>query len=154
MKADVSSEASALSVAPHRRSALVWHLIAAPFIYAVAAPIAVLDLFVSAYQSVCFRIWRIPRTGRSAHVRFDRHKLDYLNPLQRMNCLYCSYANGVLAYASDIASKTEQYWCPIRHEESPPAPHKRYHSFLAFGDAKNFHTRWDELRSALEREAE
>lgn len=36
-----------------------------------------------------------------------------------------SYANGVLTYAQEIASRTEQYWRPVKHATDPAAPHAR-----------------------------
>jgi hypothetical protein len=136
----------------YRAPGLALNLIATPFIYLVLAPLGALDAVVSLYQAVCFRLWRIPQVERARYMRFDRHKLAYLNRLQRLNCRYCSYANGVLAYALEIASKTEQFWCPIQHEEHPPAPHKRYRDFIAYGDAHDVTMRWRNLRARLERE--
>jgi hypothetical protein len=31
----------------------------------------------------------------------DRHRLGYLNVIEKANCVYCSYANGVVAYVRD-----------------------------------------------------
>jgi hypothetical protein len=50
-------------------------------------------------------------------------------------CVYCGYANGVIAYARKIASRTEQYWCPIKHALRIRDPHVRYAQFLEYGDA-------------------
>ncbi|GIK48464.1 MAG: hypothetical protein KJZ75_07710 [Hyphomonadaceae bacterium] len=135
-----------------RRAGLAANLVAAPFIYAVLAPLMALDAFVSLYQAICFRLWSIPQVRRAPHMRFDRAKLPYLNALQRLNCRYCSYANGVLAYAMEIAAKTEQYWCPIQHETDPDTPHSRYKAFIAYGDSHDLKRRWSELRAKLERE--
>lgn len=125
------------------------HLIAAPFIYVVLVPLALLDLAVSLYQSICFRLWRLPRAARGAYFRIDRHKLAYLGSLQKLNCVYCGYANGVLAFAAEVASRTEQYWCPIQHETPPPSMHKRYRHFVAYGDKHDLDARWTRLRQAL-----
>jgi hypothetical protein len=40
---------------------------------------------------------------------FDRGKLCYLNLLERINCAYCSYGNGLIAYVVEIAARTEQH---------------------------------------------
>lgn len=125
------------------------HLIAAPFIYLVLIPLVVLDLAVNLYQSVCFRLWRLPRAGRRGYFRIDRHKLAYLSLLQKLNCIYCGYANGVLDFATEVASRTEQYWCPIQHETPPAATHKRYRHFVAYGDKHDLRARWRRLREAL-----
>lgn len=137
-----------------RRPSLLANLIAFPFVYIVLIPLALLDLAASLYQAVCFPLWRIERVRRSAYLRFDRHKLAYLNAMQRLNCHYCAYANGIVAYAGEIASKTEQYWCPIQHEIDPPAPHKRYRGFIAHGDQHDWRGRWATLRQKLRAERE
>jgi hypothetical protein len=132
---------------------LVLHLVAMPFIYAIVVPIALLDALVSLYQGVCFPIWSIPQTRRHRFLRFDRAKLTVLNPLQKLNCFYCSYANGVLAYATEVASKTEQYWCPIKHGDEPVGVHKRYHAFARHdGDHDEIAGRWRALRGDLQSE--
>lgn len=129
--------------------ARVRNLIAAPFIYAVFFPIAVLDVFVSMYQAICFRLWRIPLVRRSEYVIVDRHRLPYLNAIQKLNCAYCGYANGVMSYVSEVAARTEQYWCPIKHALSVKQPHGRYLSFIEYGDANDLQNRIGEQRDAL-----
>jgi len=32
----------------------------------------------------------------------DRHHLAYLNVIEKLNCEYCGYANGVFAYVREI----------------------------------------------------
>lgn len=60
----------------------------------------------------------------------DRHKLAYLNSIEKVNCTYCGYANGVMAYAREIISRTGQRWCPMRHARHVPDAHKRYPQFF------------------------
>jgi hypothetical protein len=72
---------------------------------------------------------------------FDRYHLAYLNLLEKLNCAYCSYANGLLAYAGEIAARTEQYWCPIKHARRVIAAHDGYDKFAEFGDAQMFRKR-------------
>ena len=90
-------------------------ILTAPVIYAGIVPFVLLDLFVSLYQAVCFPVYRIARVPRGDYIAFDRHALAYLNGLEKLNCLYCSYANGLIAWTREIAARTEQYWCPIKH---------------------------------------
>lgn len=87
-----------------------------PFIYALLLPIGLLDFFVSLYQWVCFPIYRIPPVRRGAYIEIKRKGLESLNIVDRLNCYYCSYANGVLRYAQKIAAETEKMWCPIRQK--------------------------------------
>ena len=76
----------------------------------------------------------------------DRNKLQYLNALEGINCLYCSYGNGVLAYAVEIAGRTEQHWCPIRHARRVQNVHDRYENFLPYGDAAAYRKELDKVR--------
>ena len=46
---------------------------------------------------------------RGQYIVIDRHRLKYLNAIEKLNCVYCGYGNGVIAYARDIAGRTEQY---------------------------------------------
>ncbi len=119
--------------------------LSAPFIYGLLGPLVLLDAFVCVYQAVCFRLWGIPQVRRSEHMIIDRHRLPYLDAVQKINCVYCGYANGVLSFTREVAGSTEAYWCPIRHDTAPPRPHRRYSSFAAYGDPAGFARR---LRAA------
>lgn len=123
----------------------------APVIYSVLLPFAVIDLWVTVYQAICFRAWRVKRVRRRDFFAIDRHQLPYLNALEKMNCLYCSYANGVIAYVREIAARTEQYWCPIRHARRVRGTHDRYERFVPYGDAASYRTRLDGLRRMIQR---
>lgn len=124
-------------------------IITAPVIYGMIVPIALLDLAVTVYQHICFRVYDIKRVRRREYVVFDRHRLVYLNWLEALNCAYCAYANGVFAYAREIASRTEQYWCPIKHALQVRDPHLRYIEFLEYGDAEGYRQRLEEYRAKL-----
>ena len=75
------------------------------------------------------------------YLIFDRYQLAYLNILEKINCAYCSYANGLLAYAREIAGRTEIYFCPIKHARRVVAAHEGYDAFEEFGDAEGFRRR-------------
>jgi hypothetical protein len=124
-------------------------LLTAPVIYSLVVPFVLLDLWVSLYQAVCFRAWRLRRARRRDFFAIDRHRLAYLNGLEKINCLYCSYANGVIAYVREIAARTEQYWCPIRHARRVRGAHDRYEHFAHYGDARGYRSRGGALRAAL-----
>ncbi|APZ53764.1 hypothetical protein [Salipiger abyssi] len=115
-----------------------WHILTAPVIYSLIIPFALLDLFVTVYQAICFRAYGIPRVRRGDHIRIDRHHLAYLNALQKLNCVYCGYCNGLLSYVTEIASRTEAFWCPIKHAARVSQPHRRYAQFMDYGDAERF----------------
>ncbi len=113
-------------------------VLTAPVIYSLIVPFAILDLWVSAYQAICFRVYGIPRVKRSRYMVFDRSGLAYLNLIERFNCAYCSYANGVVAYAREVAGRTEQYWCPIKHARRVLGAHERYSTFADYGDGDGY----------------
>lgn len=113
-------------------------IITAPVIYAMFFPIFALDISITLYQHICFRAYGIPRIKRGDYIFVDRHKLAYLNIIEKINCVYCGYGNAVMAYAREIISCTERYWCPIRHARTLLDPHKRYDGFVPFGDAEAF----------------
>lgn len=121
-------------------------ILSAPVIYACWIPFLLMDLFVSTYQFVCFPIYRIPKVKRSDYVVLDRADLPYLNAIEKFNCFYCSYGNGVAAYAREIAARTEQYWCPIKHARRIKAAHDRYPKFFDYGDAEAFQQGLNRLR--------
>lgn len=121
----------------------------APVIYSLIVPLVLIDAWVSLYQAVCFRAYRITCVPRSRYVVLDRGRLAYLNGIEAMNCLFCEYANGVIAYVREVASRTEQYWCPIKHALRVSDPHERYAAFLEYGDAEGYRARLDAFREAL-----
>ena len=118
----------------------------APVIYLGWIPFLLMDLFVTLYQWVCFPVYRIPKVRRSDYIVFDREGLPYLNIIEKFNCFYCSYGNGVAAYTREVAARTEQYWCPIKHARRITAAHDRYPAFFDFGDAEAFRQGIDRLR--------
>lgn len=121
-------------------------LLTAPIIYAGWPVFALLDGFVSLYQALCFPVYRIPKVRRTDYLVFDRTDLPYLNAIEKFNCFYCSYGNGVIAYAREIAARTEQYWCPIKHARRLYGAHDRYPAFFEHGDAEAFRQGLERLR--------
>lgn len=137
---------------PHYlRSARFLNVIVAPVIYSVIVPIALVDLWITIYQHVCFRAYGIPLVKRSTFLIFDRHHLAYLNWIEKFNCLYCGYGNGVFAYAREVAARTEQFWCPIKHALRVRDPHQHYAKFLDYGDAENYQKGLIKMRQDLEK---
>jgi hypothetical protein len=61
-----------------------------------------------ALQWVCFPIYGISRVQRHRYFAIDRHKLAYLNVIEKANCVYCSYANGLIGYVREVTARTEQ----------------------------------------------
>jgi hypothetical protein len=125
------------------------NVLTAPLIYSMVVPIAILDVAFTLYQWTCFPVYGIARVRRATYVVIDRQHLAYLNAIEKLNCVYCGYANGVFAYAREIAGRTEQYWCPIRHATRVKGPHAHYREFVDYGDADGYHRRLPVLRNQL-----
>ena len=124
-------------------------VITAPVIYALIVPLALLDVFITIYQAVCFPIYGIARVARKDYLIFDRRYLAYLNAIEKLNCAYCSYANGLIAYIREIAARTEQYWCPIKHARRVIGTHARYAMFDDYGNGEGYQQRLEDLRKGL-----
>jgi hypothetical protein len=121
-------------------------LLTAPVIYSLIVPLVILDVFMLIYQAICFRAYGIPRVRRSDYLAFDRAQLQYLNVIEKFNCAYCSYANGLFAFVREVAARTEQYWCPIKHARRVLGQHSRYGSFVDYGDAEAYRQELEQLR--------
>jgi len=139
---------------PYLRDAGILTLITAPFIYALIVPFVVLDPFVTIYQRVCFPVYGIAPVLRKDFLVFDRQNLAYLNLVEKINCAYCSYGNGVLAYASEIAARTEQVWCPIKHARRMQNIHAYYRDFVDYGDAEAYQQSLEKLRAKISQDSD
>lgn len=127
------------------------NIITAPVIYSMVVPLVILDICITLYQLLCFPLYRIERVRRGDYMAFDRRHLDYLNIIEKFNCTYCSYANGLASYVKEIIARTEQYWCPIRHARRLLETHSRYGQFVDYGDAEAWRQELKQLREALNR---
>lgn len=119
-------------------TAKVRHIISLPFIYGMIFPALFLDLFLTIYQQTCFRLYWIPLVKRRDFIIYDRRFLDYLNIIQKVNCIYCSRVNGLFSYAVEIAGRTEKYWCPIKASRKLKWGHARQRHFADYGDPEWF----------------
>ncbi|MFK8068570.1 MAG: hypothetical protein AB8D52_10005 [Gammaproteobacteria bacterium] len=130
------------------------NVVTAPVIYSLIIPLVILDAWVSLYQAICFPLYRIPKVKRSKYIIIDRHNLAYLNSIEKLNCIYCGYCGGVFSYTREIAARTEQYWCPIKHARKILDPHRRYAHFVDFGQGEEYHQILGNLREELRGEKE
>lgn len=129
------------------KDAPLLNIITTPLIWSCLLPALFMDLVVSFYQVVCFPVYSIPKVKRGDYIVIDRHYLSYLNGIEKINCFYCGYFNGLIAYVQEIAARTEQYWCPIKHAKRSMAHHSRYKNFVDYGDAKNYRKHHKQVRS-------
>ena len=125
-------------------------LLTAPVIWCGLIPVLLLGLFLIVYQVICFPIYGIPKVKRRDYIHMDRRHLGYLNWVEKLNCEYCGYANGVIACATEVAARTEQYWCPIKHAMRMKSLHSRYRFFFEYGDAEYYRAQVEVLRRSFE----
>lgn len=121
-------------------------ILTSPFIYGMLVPIAFMDLSITVYQHICFRVYGIPLVKRNDYIVIDRHRLAYLNIIQSFNCVYCGYGNGLIEYAREVIARTEQFWCPIKHARRNKDPHHRVKKFFDYGDVDAFRNGLKKIR--------
>ena len=132
----------------HLRNTRWLVILTSPLIYACVLPFLLVDVSVALYQLVCFPIYGIPKVPRRDYLVFDRGRLAYLNTIEKVGCIYCSYANGLLAMITEIAARTEQHFCPIKHAHTLKTTHSRYSTFLPYGDARAYRGQADAVAQA------
>jgi len=131
------------------RESQLRNVASAPVVYFMIVPLVMLDIFVSLYQIICFPLYGITIVHRGRFIVMDRHQLSYLNAIEKFNCVYCGYANGLIAYVREVIARTEQYWCPIKHARKILDPHRRYARFADFGQAEDFQEHVEAMRKSL-----
>ncbi len=128
------------------------HLLASPLVYAMVIPAMLFDIVLFVYQQVVFRIFKFKFIKRSDYITFDRQYLGYLNPIEKLNCMYCSYFNGLMQYAAAIAGRTELYFCPIKHAKKVAYEHDYYDEFFRYGDEDEYQKKLETLRKKSQKE--
>jgi len=139
-------KALVMKIIPYIREAAFLNILTAPIIWAVLPAALFLDLMITLYQTICFPVYGIPEVQRSDYIVLDRHSLPYLNIIEKVNCEYCAYFNGLVAYAQEIAGRTEQYWCPIKHARKITTLHSRYIKFLEYGNGPAYRENIEMIR--------
>jgi hypothetical protein len=118
------------------------HWVSFPFIFSCIIPLVITDLWIEIYHRICFPLYGLKYIKRSRYIRIDRQKLSYLTALQKIGCMYCGYANGVIAYWVQIAGATERYWCGIKHKEGNFVSPEHHKNFAKYGDKKDFEEKY------------
>jgi hypothetical protein len=132
------------------------YLVSTPFIYSMIIPTVMLHIFIQIYQQVCFRLYGIPIVEQREYLVYDRQLFSLLNPIEKFNCLYCSYVNNLFRFAMEIGARTERYWCPIKYYRKIDETHSQYDKFVKDAESRGeIEEKWEELRdfSDLEQEA-
>ncbi len=87
-------------------------------IYSMIIPIVILDISMTIYQWMYFTAMGIPKIKKNQFVVMERWDLNKLSNWQKLNCVYCEYVNGILAFAKAVGNQTEVYSCAIRHNHA------------------------------------
>lgn len=87
-------------------------------IYLMIIPLFILDVSASLYQFIYFGVMGIPKVKKSEYIRMERWDLSKLTFMQKVNCVYCEYANGVLSFAKAVGNQTEIFSCAIKHSHA------------------------------------
>jgi len=127
------------------------HLLSSPLVYAMIIPAMFLDIMIFIYCQVVSRVFKIEFDKRSNYIVFDRQYLGYLNSIEKLNCMYCSYFNGLIQYASVIASRTELYFCPIKHAKKIAYKHEYYDAYFQYGDENEYQKKLKEIRKKFQK---
>ncbi|MBW2467572.1 MAG: hypothetical protein JRF02_09755 [Deltaproteobacteria bacterium] len=135
-----------VSIHKYLWNASMLNILTVPVIWLCLVPGVFLDLAASVYQLICFQVYKIPKVKRRDYIIIDRHALEYLNAIEKLNCVYCGYFNGLIAYVQEIAARTEQYWCPIKHARKIRTLHSRYNMFFDYGDATTYRKNIEKVR--------
>lgn len=101
-------------------------------------PAFFLDICLFIYQQTAIRLYKIPLAKRGDYIVFDRGQLAYLNWIQKIDCIYCSYFNWLMQYSVEVAWRTEKYWCPIKHATKKAWSHNWEKDFAEYWDSKDF----------------
>jgi hypothetical protein len=58
----------------------------------------------------------------------------------------------LIGYVGEIAGRTEQYWCPIKHARKLAGAHPQYRHFVDYGDAEGYQRELAELREKISKQ--
>lgn len=109
------------------------HIIYTPIVYLFIIPLIITDIFLTLYINLGLPLLKIKKPKRKNYIKIDRHKIKKLKPIQKINCAYCGYANGLIMYLQKTTAITEKYWCPIKHKSTKnfiePKHHKNFKKY-------------------------
>ena len=111
-----------------------------PLLRILFIPLLISDILIEIYHHVFFPLYQVPCIPRKNYIQvMDRARLTYLNIPQKLYCMYCGYANGLVHYRVEIGWATEHYRCGIQHwERKNFVPEEHQKNFSKFWDEKDF----------------
>ena len=123
------------------------YLLSIPFIYSMIIPTVLLHIFTQLYQQVSFRLYGIPIVKQKDYLVYDRQLFSLLNPIEKFNCIYCSYVNNIFRFCTEVGARTERYWCPIKYFRRINNTHSQYGKFVNEANSRTeIDLKWEELR--------
>jgi hypothetical protein len=128
------------------------YIITLPSILMMIIPAVIADVFATVYQLINFTAYDIPKVKRSKYIIIDRHHLSHLNLMEKIFCVFCGYVNGVIQYCAEIGSRTEEFWCPIKHNKKAGCEHKRYNNYLEYNDSEAYHEKRKKIRLQMKKD--
>jgi hypothetical protein len=128
------------------------YLLTMPFIFMMIIPAIIADIFATVYQTINFTAYNIPKVKRGKYIIIDRHLLSHLNFMEKIFCVFCGYVNGVIHYCAEIGSRTEEFWCPIKHNKKAGFEHKRYNNYIEYHDSKEYHEKRKRIRLQMKKD--
>jgi hypothetical protein len=102
-----------------KKRSFVMNFVAAISCYVCILGFIIMDILVTQFQIIYFGTYRIPKIKRKEYIIIDRHLLKKLNFFQKINCVYCGYANGMVGYVKAVVNQMELYSCAIKHIKQP-----------------------------------
>ena len=136
----------------HKNNKPLLHILSLPFLWLPLPCLLVCDLVCTLYELICFPIYGIEWVKRSEYILvMDRNKLNYLQGVQKLGCMYCGYANGILRYMKEVSGRTEKYWCGLMHEGVPgfkKQEDQAKQDFAKFGDKKDFEGKYGKIEKS------
>jgi len=122
----------------HPRKVII--LLLMPLLWTLIIPLMVTDIWIEMYHRILFPLYKLPYVKRSDYIQImDRARLPYLNIIQKIYCMYCGYANGLVRYRVQIAGETEHYRCGIQHQKRKNfIVEEHQKDFAKYGDKNDF----------------
>ena len=118
----------------------------APLVWFCIFPALFLDIVMSFFQIICFPVYGIPIVKRSDYIVLARHSLKYLNIIEKVNCVYCGYCNGLMGFVREVGGRAEQHWCLIKHARKVGSTQSGYNKFFDDGDADSCKTNLERIK--------
>lgn len=86
-------------------------------IYGMIFPFVFADIVTIIFQEIICNIYGTPKVRRRDYLNFSRAKLPKINILQKIGCIYCDYANGVVAWIKAVVNLNFEMKVQLEEEQ-------------------------------------